>query len=122
MSITTTAYVIYVDCFSFWELGYMAKEMGYHNVSKFFYKVPKMDLDKGLRLLYNDSSCVDMIKQFESSDIIEIYFEHGVEVPTVLNEPLCLTSAPQPAPTTADLPIVNENFINDNDETKRLGQ
>lgn len=64
------------DYISLLELKGWAKELGYHSGVGFYYKMPGLDLDKGLVPLTNDKDVYKMLDYLDKGRIAIVYVEH----------------------------------------------
>ncbi|GAU22895.1 hypothetical protein TSUD_377070 [Trifolium subterraneum] len=71
------------DFLNKFDLEAMVKKCGrYFNISHIWYLLPEMTMFHGLRKLVNDKDYLDMVfVAMDNNNEIELYFEHGVEVP-----------------------------------------
>lgn len=53
-------YNVDLDRMLYFELKGLVEEIGYNNVSKLFFKVPKLALESGLKFINNDKDIVKM--------------------------------------------------------------
>nr|GFB35059.1 hypothetical protein [Tanacetum cinerariifolium] len=69
-----------VDGFSVLEVSGMVKELGYENPqTKFYYKKPTADLDKGLEPLSKDIDILDMLSYVNKYKLMEVFTEHPLD-------------------------------------------
>ena len=69
------------DCFSVSEVKHYCAELGVLDYVQFYYLVPVLDLDNGLRYLSTDANTHELFKCFDSIDPkIDIYVEHATPV------------------------------------------
>ncbi|KAE9459215.1 hypothetical protein C3L33_08887, partial [Rhododendron williamsianum] len=58
------------------EFDAMAKHLGYHSTVAFYYKMPGLDLDKGLVPITKDKDTTDMLNYLDKNRTAIIYLEH----------------------------------------------
>ena len=69
------------DCFSVSEVKHYCAELGVLDYVQFYYLMPVLDLDNGLRYLSTDANTHELFKCFDSIDPkIDIYVEHATPV------------------------------------------
>lgn len=57
----------------------IANELGYQNVVKRYFKLPKQCLKTCLRLLWNDESYLELRSITATYKTVEVFFEHGLD-------------------------------------------
>nr|GEX84707.1 hypothetical protein [Tanacetum cinerariifolium] len=69
-----------VDGFSVLEVSSMVKELGFGNPqTKFYYKKPTADLDKGLEPLSKYIDVLDMLNYVNKYKLMEVFIEHPID-------------------------------------------
>ena len=77
------------DCWSAQELRNMVEKLGCMSYGKLWYKMPMVSLeDGGLRhvTIDNDDLAVGMVDAFQGHKVIELYVEHCVDVPNIIDD------------------------------------
>ena len=77
------------DCWSAQELRNMVGKLGYISYGKLWYKMPMVSLeDGGLRPVTtaNDDLAMGMVDNVQGHKVIELYVEHCVDVPNIIDD------------------------------------
>ena len=77
------------DCWSAQELRNMVEKLGCMSYGKLWYRMPMVSLeDGGLRhvTIDNDDLAVGMVDAFQGHKVIELYVEHCVDVPNIIDD------------------------------------
>ncbi|WJX89213.1 hypothetical protein P8452_71228 [Trifolium repens] len=93
----------------------MVKKCGsYFNINHIWYLLPEMNNLDGLREVVNDKDFMDMVSVAkDNNNEIELYFEHGMEVPTIIVPASDEDIDDEPVQNEVDMPEVEVQ----NDET-----
>ncbi|CAL5194027.1 unnamed protein product [Lathyrus oleraceus] len=75
-----------VDYIFYMELEDMIKSDGYVNIKCLWYWNPAYSFSSGLRPLNNDQDVLQFSKDVVGYDVIDVYVEHSVEIPEIIND------------------------------------
>jgi hypothetical protein len=103
------------DFLNKFDLEAMVKKCGsYFNINHIWYLLPEMNNLDGLREVVNDKDFMDMVSVAkDNNNEIELYFEHGMEVPTIIVPASDEDIDDEPVQNEVDMPEVEVQ----NDET-----
>ncbi|KAK9732443.1 hypothetical protein RND81_04G000600 [Saponaria officinalis] len=59
----------------------------YKKINRIYYLLPGKSLEEGLRKVYNDKEVLEMIDIVAKNKVIDLYVEHGVDQPVILEDP-----------------------------------
>ncbi|WJX67444.1 hypothetical protein P8452_51910 [Trifolium repens] len=114
------------DFLNKFDLEAMVKKCGsYFNINHIWYLLPEMNNLDGLREVVNDKDFMDMVSVAkDNNNEIELYFEHGMEVPTIIVPASDEDIDDEPVQNEVDMPEVEVQNDDDmpevevqNDET-----
>jgi hypothetical protein len=103
------------DFLNKFDLEAMVKKCGsYFNINHIWYLLPEMNNLDGLREVVNDKDFMEMVSVAkDNNNEIELYFEHGMEVPTIIVPASDEDIDDEPVQNEVDMPEVEVQ----NDET-----